>query len=78
MITINELPKNLKKSLDLKNFEIIGIILLENKHPVIIMRDKRKDAKARWCIQHQGSGYYFQSYTETKDYCNTRNWGKIL
>jgi len=78
MIKVNQLPKDLKKSLDLMNFEIIKIISPKNRYPVIIMRDKRKDAKDHWCVQHQGSGYYFRTLKEVKDYCKTRNWVKTF
>jgi hypothetical protein len=33
----NQLPKHLKKSLDLENFEVIRIISLGDLHPVVVM-----------------------------------------
>lgn len=71
-----QLPKHLKKSLDLENFEVIRIISLGDLHPVVVMRDKRADSKGHWCIQHRGSGYYFQTLKEVTDYLIKRNWIK--
>lgn len=72
----HQLPKHLRKSLDLENFEVIRIISLAGLHPVVVMRDKRADAKAHWCIQHRGSGYYFRTLKEVTNYCVKRNWVK--
>ncbi|QGG47403.1 hypothetical protein [Heliorestis convoluta] len=72
----NELPEPLRKSLDLENFEVIRIIPKDDLHPVVVMRDKRAESKGHWCIQHRGSGYYFQTLKEATDYLITRNWIK--
>lgn len=71
-----QLPQHLMKSLDLINFDVIRIISLSKLYPAVIMRDKRSDAKAYWCVQHRGSGYYFQTLKEVTNYLITRNWVK--
>jgi hypothetical protein len=71
-----QLPKHLKKSLDLNNFDVIRIISLGKLHPAVVMRDKRPDAKAYWCIQYRGSGYYFQRLKEVTHYLIIRSWIK--
>lgn len=76
MEEIDKLPKHLRKNLDLENFEVFHIIPLGDSYPVVVMRDKRSDAKAHWCIQYQGSGYYFQTLNEVIHYCISRNWVK--
>lgn len=70
----NQLPEYLKRSLDLDNYDIIRIISLGDRFPTIMMRDKRADAKAHWCIQHKGNGYYFQTLKEVTNLCVKRNW----
>ena len=76
MIGNNQLPIHLRNSLDLKNFEVIEIISLDDNHPVVVMRDKRSDAKTYWCTQYKGCGHYFETLKELIDYCITRNWIK--
>lgn len=71
-----ELPTNLLKNLDLENFEVFHTISLGDSHPVVVMRDKRSEAKAPWCIQYRGSGYYFQTLNEVIHYCISRKWVK--
>jgi len=71
-----QLPKHLRKSLDLKNFEVIRIISLDDLHPVVVMRDNRANSHKYWCVQHRGSGYYFQTLKEVNNYLIKRNWIK--
>lgn len=70
----NQLPDYLKRSLDLENYDIIRIISFGDRFPAVVLRDKRADAKAHWCIQHKGNGYYFRTFMEAANFCAKRNW----
>lgn len=72
----HQISKHLRESLDLKNYDVIRIISLGDLHPVVVMRDKRAESRGHWCIQHRGSGYYFQTLKEVTDYLISRNWIK--
>jgi len=78
MEELDKLPKHLRKNLDLENFGMFHIISQNKLHPVVVMRDKRSDAKAHWCIQHRDSGYYFQILNEIIHYCIARKWVSAL
>ena len=38
------------------------------------MRCKHPDWGKLWCIEHRGSGQYFDTYAQMLDYCAARQW----
>ena len=69
-----EQEKHLWNGLDLENFEVIHVLPQSDDHAAIIMRSKSSDWGKLWCIQHRGTGRYFNTYAQMLDYCAARQW----
>jgi hypothetical protein len=69
-----KLTRYLWKDLDTVNFDVISIIPQNHLNAVIIMRDKRSFSKYLWCVQHLGTGHYFETRKQMVAYCHTRKW----
>lgn len=69
-----EYQQQLKKGLDLVNFDVFRILPQKPNVAAVILRSKHPDREHLWCVQHLGTGHYFSSYAEAVDYCKNRRW----
>ena len=69
-----EYQEQLKKGLDLVNFDVFRILPQKPTVAAVILRSKQPDREHLWCVQHLGTGHYFSSYAEAVDYCKNRRW----
>ena len=44
------------------------------KHIMVIYKDRYSKVRP-WCIEYDGTGYYFQTRDELDEYCQCRGWG---
>jgi hypothetical protein len=73
-----KIPRSIKTGLDTEHFDIIRVMSLGHFYPVIVMRDKRSEARDLWCLQYRGSGYYFKTLRDMTSYCTKRQWQNPL
>ena len=78
---MQKIPRRIKVGLDTEHFDIIRVMSLGHFYPVIVMRDKRSEARDLWCLQYRGSGYYFKTLRDMAitlrdmaSYCTERKW----
>ena len=69
-----EQKKYLWIGLDLDNFEVFQVLPQSSNEAAIIMRCKHPDWGKLWCIEHLGTGQYFDTYAQMLDYCAARQW----
>ncbi len=69
-----EQEKYLWNGLDLENFEVIQVLPQSKNIAAIIMRCKHPDWGKLWCIEHRGTGRYFDTYGQMLNYCAARRW----
>ena len=69
-----EYQQQLKKGLDLVNFDVFRILPQKPNVAAVILRSKHPDREHLWCVQYLGTGHYFSSYAEAVDYCKNRRW----
>ena len=69
-----EYQQQLKKGLDLVNFEVFRILPQKPNVAAVILRSKQPDREHLWCVQHLGTGWYFDTYAQAVDYCKNRRW----
>ena len=73
-----KIPRSIKAGLDTEHFDIIRVMSLGHFYPVIVMRDKRAEARDHWCLQYKGSGHYFKTLRDMASYCTERKWQNPL
>ncbi len=73
-----KIPRSIKAGLDTEHFDIIRVMSLGHFYPIIVMRDKRAEAKEHWCLQYQGTGHYFKTLKDVSHYCSNRKWQSPL
>ena len=66
--------QQLKKGLDLVNFDIFRILPQKPNVAAVILRSKQPNREHLWCVQHLGTGWYFNTYAQAVDYCKNRRW----
>ena len=66
--------QQLKKGLDLVNFDVFRILPQKPNVAAVILRSKQPDREHLWCVQHLGTGWYFDTYAQAVDYCKNRRW----
>ena len=69
-----EYQQHLKKGLDLVNFDVFRILPQKPNVAAVILRSKQPDREHLWCVQHLGTGWYFDTYAQAVDYCKNRRW----
>ena len=69
-----EYQQQLKKGLDLVNFDVFRILPQKPNVAAVILRSKQPDREHLWCVQHLGTGWYFDTYAQAVDYCKNRRW----
>ena len=66
--------QQLKKGLDLVNFDVFRILPQKPNVAAVILRSKQPNREHLWCVQHLGTGWYFNTYAQAVDYCKNRRW----
>ena len=69
-----EYQQQLKKGLDLVNFDVFRILPQKPNVAAVILRSKQPDREHLWCVQHLGTNWYFDTYAQAVDYCKNRRW----
>ena len=69
-----EYQQQLRQGLDLMNFDLIRVLPQKPRVAAVILRSKRPDQEHLWCVQHLDTRWYFDTFTQTIDYCKKRGW----